>query len=427
MTLTGYNFQLLPTEASARRGRQTAGACRFLWNWALGYRKDVWLAAKSAGATGIDGYMGYEYMAGCLESLKKENPWLADAPHHTLQQTLRDLDKAFASFFEGRAGFPKMRRKGARESFRFPDPKQFTVTADGWVKLPKFGWIRFNQSRPIMGKVKNITISVDGGKWEISLCCEADYRLPNYGIDGIGGDAGVAQDLTLSNGDVLSLGAPEPQHWERLAKLQQAVARKTKGSNRWKKAQQKVAKQHRHMANRRRDRQHKASHELATQFSFVVLEDLKLKNMTASAAGTVAEPGVNVAAKSGLNRELLARGFGNFKRMVAYKCDRAHIPFVLVNPAFTSQNCPRCHHCEPENRKSQAVFRCVACGLEGNADHIAALNIKAAGHAAIARQLAGETPKVLRPRRNQKKTRTHLRDQSVAGSPGIPVKAAQAA
>jgi putative transposase len=426
MSLTGYQFQLLPTTTAVRLGSRTAGACRWLWNWALAYRQEAWLIAKSAGATGTD-YMGAEFMSAQLDGLKQSYPWLADAPYHTLQQTLRDLDMAFTAFFEGRSGYPQFRQKGGHASFRFPDPKQFSADGD-WVKLPKFGWVRFNKTREIVGKIKNVTVSTDGaGRWSISFCCEGEYRLPNYGDEGVGADAGIAQDLTLSNGDVLSLGAPSAEDWAKLSVLQALAARKTKGSNRWKRAQARVAKQHKRMANRRRDKQHKASHQLATQHAFVVLEDLNLKAMTASAAGTIAEPGRNVAAKSGLNREMLARGFGRFKTMLAYKCERAGIPFLLVNPAFTSQNCPQCHHCAPENRENQAAFRCVACGLEGNADWIAATNIKAAGQAALARHYAGNTSKATLPRRSRSKTRTRLRDRSESGSPGIPVKVAQAA
>src|SRR5690606_18884291 len=124
--------------------------------------------------------------------------------------------------------------------------------------------------------------------------------------------------------------------------------------------------------------------------------------------GTAEEPGRNVAAKSGLNREMLARGHGDFRRMLAYKCERAGIPLIAVEPSFTSQRCSACGHTAPENRKSQAVFECVACGHQANADHNAAQNILAAGQAAIARggRHDPESPSSGQTR----ETRTRLRD-----------------
>lgn len=224
MSLTGYQFELLPTASAARLGSKTAGNCRWLWNWALAFRQDAWLAAKSCGATGTGEYMGSEFMSERLAGLKADHPWLAESPHHALQQTLIDLDKAFAAFFAGRAGYPRFRRKGKQEAFRFPDPKQFVVDGD-WVKLPKFGWVRFNKSRPIVGTIKNITVRRDGERWSIAFCCEGEYRLPNYGGEGVGCDFGVKQDLTLSSGDVLSLGAPSAEDWKKLSLLQALAPR----------------------------------------------------------------------------------------------------------------------------------------------------------------------------------------------------------
>jgi putative transposase len=142
--------------------------------------------------------------------------------------------------------------------------------------------------------------------------------------------------------------------------------------------------------------------------------------MTRSARGTVAEPGKEVKRIASRNRKLLANGHADLRRMLAYKCERSGARLVLVNPAYTSQTCSQCSHCAPENRKSQAVFLCVACGLTINADINAALNILAAGLAVIARGGSENTPA------NEPRTHPRVRRKS-AGSTGIPAKAALAA
>lgn len=99
-----------------------------------------------------------------------------------------------------------------------------------------------------------------------------------------------------------------------------------------------------------------------------MVEDLQIRNMTASARGTVAEPGRNVRQKAGLNRAILARGWSGSVVMLSYKLPPLGGSLVKERAAYSSQTCRVCEHSAPENRESQAVFRCVACGHAANAD-----------------------------------------------------------
>ena len=132
-----------------------------------------------------------------------------------------------------------------------------------------------------------------------------------------------------------------------------------------------LQKLHRKRKRKRDDATHRASRTLAETAHTVVVEDLNTKGMTASAKGTRAEPGTHVKAKAGLNRAILASGWGQLERKLAYKA--GHV--VKVAPAYTSQTCSRCGHVGQANRPSQAVFACQACGWALNADHNAAINI----------------------------------------------------
>jgi putative transposase len=413
-TLTGLNYRLEPNPGHERILAQSAGACRWLWNWALQYRQDLWLAARSAGATGLAAPVGYVHLSSLLPGLKKDHPWLSHAPHHALQYTLRSLDRAFHGFFAGTGGFPAFRSRGVRDSVHFPDSKQFSVDGD-WVKLPKLGWVRFRRSRPIEGKVRNISLTRSGAFWHVSFCVEGNFTRTNAGLAPIGIDLGIATSVVLSDGTGQNFPVATLREEKQLKWLARRASGRVKGSNRRRRTLDRLAKLKRHLTSRRRDAAHKLSTRLASSHSLIALEDLKVRKMTSSAAGSLENPGLKVKAKAALNRKFLANAHSDFRRMLAYKCERSGAQLVAVNPAFTSQTCSLCSHCAPENRKNQAVFLCVVCGLQLGADVNAALNILAAGLAVSARGGSGITP--------AREPRTQPRDRPLhAGSTGIPVK-----
>lgn len=117
-------------------------------------------------------FISYVAMAQHLTGWRNaaETPWLKDAPCHPLQHALKHLDKAYKNFFEKRADFPKFKRKGSGYAFRYPDPKQIKLDqGNGRIFLPKLGWLRYRNSRDVLGKVSNVTVSQSGGKWFASV------------------------------------------------------------------------------------------------------------------------------------------------------------------------------------------------------------------------------------------------------------------
>ena len=121
----------------------------------------------------------------------------------------------------------------------------------------------------------------------------------------------------------------------------------------------------------------------------IVIEDLKVINMSKSAAGTIEAPGRSVKAKPGLNKSILDRGWGEFRRQLEYKQTWLGGYVLAVNPRNTSRTCPACGHVFAENRKTQSRFECVECGYAENADLNAAINILRAGHARLACEVNG--------------------------------------
>jgi putative transposase len=315
-------------------------------------------------------------------------PWMYDVKGKLLvpscvgQEAIKaDIKNAFNNFFRRvksgeDPGYPKFKKTGTCESFTLTS----VVTNNSHISgnkliLPK-GWgiATLGNSIPD-GKIKSTTISHRADKWWVSFLLEGDYEYESCGNEVVGIDMGVVKFASLSNGVVYDSAKALKKNQEKLTKLQRQLAKMDKGSNRHQKQKARIAKLHKRVADIRVSHIHKVSAELSKQYGMIALEDLKLKNMTKSAKGTVEDPGKQVKQKSGLNRSILDQGLFEFKRQLEYKTARHGGVLRLVNPAYTSQTCSVCGNTGKENRRTQAVFCCVACGHTENADINAAKNI----------------------------------------------------
>jgi len=323
-----------------------------------------------------------------MAAAKADFPWLADVPSHTLQQTLRDLDKACRTHGTWKVRWRSKAR--AEPSFRFPDPKHLVVERLdrrwGQVRLPKFGWVRFRWTRPVGGTIRNATVLKDGGRWYISFCVEDGVVAvePN-GKPGVGLDRGVAVAVATSDGELRDREFVTPGEAKRLKRLQQRLSRQRRSSNRRSATTAKIGALNKRVRGRRTDFCAWTANRLTADHGMVVIEALTVANMVRSAKGTVEKPGTNVRQKSGLNRAILAKGWGRFALRLEHKARYNGSQIVKVPAAYTSQTCHACKQVARENRESQAVFRCVACGHQANADVNAARNILAAGLAVTGR------------------------------------------
>ena len=281
---------------------------------------------------------------------------------------------------------PRFKKKGRHDAFRYPDPKQFAVDdGHGRVKLPKLGWVRYRKSRSVSGTPKQLTISRQGGHWFVSIQTEQEVATPIHPANSGGGlDVGVAKFVALSTGDTFAPVSSFRKYEKKLAREQRKLARKVKYSQNWRKQKARIAKLHEKIARIRNDFLHKTSTTISKTHAMIVLEDLSVRSMSRSARGTVNDPRRNVRAKAGLNKSILDQGWAQFRRQLEYKQVWRGGIVVAVDPRNTSRTCPCCGHVSAENRKTQAVFRCVRCDHAADADVNAAHNILAAGHAVIA-------------------------------------------
>jgi putative transposase len=385
--LQAFKYALVSDGQQERQMRRFAGSCRFVFNRALALQKSLHEQGEKK--------VGYAGLCKQLTEWRNspDTAWLAEAPVHPLQQSLKDLERAYANFFAGRAAFPRRKKKGQCDRFRYPDPKQIKLDqGNSRIFLPKLGWLRYRNSREVLGDVKNVTVSQRAGRWFVSIQTEREVAAPIHPSGStVGIDMGVARFATLSDGTVVAPLNSFKKHQRALRKAQQSLARKVKRSNNWKKQKRKIAKLHARIADVRNDFLHKTSTAISKNHAVVVLEDLIVKNMSASAKGTVEQPGRNVRQKSGLNRSILDQGWCEFRRQLEYKLAWAGGLVIAIPPRNTSRTCPCCGHICADNRKTQADFLCVHCGHAGNADLVAAINIKRAGHARFACEVSGAT------------------------------------
>jgi len=376
--MQAYRFELKPSGQQQRQMRSFAGSCRFVFNKALEWQKDQYEKDQS-------NKFSYTRLASLLPAWKQELPWLKESPSQALQQVLKDLERAYMNFFAGRAEFPRFKKRGRRDSFRFPQGFKLDQ-ANSRIFLPKLGWLPYRNSREVLGLVKNVTVSHKAGKWYVSIQTEREEKVPTPQGGEIGIDLGVKRFAAFSNGEWVEPINGLRSHEAAMVKAQKQMSRKTKFSNNWYKAKALVQRIHARISNVRNDFLHKLSTTISKNHAIVCVEDLQVGNMSRSAAGTREEPGTNVRAKSGLNKSILDQGWSEFRRQLDYKLAWSGGWLVGVPPQNTSRTCPACQHVSAENRKTQAEFRCVKCGFEENADVVGAINILRAGLARLACQ-----------------------------------------
>jgi putative transposase len=389
-------FRLLPTPAQQAVLLEHCRHARFVWNLAV-EQQQFWQPGRRA--------PGYNEQSAQLTEARAEYDWLAAGSQTVQQQALRDFAQAMQNFFAGTHRRPSWRKAGVYEGFRQVGlkPRQIEKVNRryGRVWVPKVGWVRFRRTRAVPADVKSYRITRDrAGRWHVAFAHIPD-PIPGP-ADGsvVGVDRGVAVSAALSTGELLHAPSLTPGEQIRLRRLQQRLARAKRGSNRRQRTKLAIARLKAREADRRRDWVEKVTTDLARRFDTIRVEALDVRAMTRSARGTVDQPGVRVAQKRGLNRAISSQGWG---RLVARVEHKAAGRFERVPAAHTSQRCAACGHVAPENRKSQAVFACVACKAGPcNADVNAARNI-AAGRAVpaqgdlAARQSANCEPQLSSP------------------------------
>lgn len=309
---------------------------------------------------------------------RKENSWLDDVPVRFCQSIPEDLAKAWKKCWEGKGvdGAPrfKSKKRGDTVALRTPAVEaRFVLPLNGKggaIVLPKLGAIDTAFYRPPVGKPLVFSVVQEvGEEWWASIVCEqtieepAPSTLPPVGID-----MGVVNLIADSNGRIVENPRFDNAFRGKMRRLQRALARKVHGSSNAKCNKNAIARLHRRVRRKRDLILQVESKWYAKNHGLIIVEDLKLRSMMASAKGTVETPGKKVKQKSGLNRALAGAALGRFVTLVQYKVIPMGGRVKKVPPEFSSQTCSVCGCVDKRNRLSQAKFKCISCGHQENAD-----------------------------------------------------------
>jgi putative transposase len=358
--------------------RRIVGCCRFVFNLALATQKE----RQTQGQAELT---SAELSLRLTEWRRRpESQWLAAASIGPQLQALRDLERAFARHRARQAQFPTFRKRGRSDSFRHANPGKFKLDqVTSRLFLPEIGWLRYHNSREVLGQIRNVTVSASCEKWFVSILTQRQVEPRRATGPAVGIDMGIARFATLSDGEFFAPLNSFRRHEKALAVAQRSLSRKIKYSNNWRKEKSKVQRIYVRIGNARRDYLNKISTTISQNHAVVCIEDLRVSDMSQSRASgdrVVRSP----AAKRGLNKSILDQGWFEFRRQLEYKLRWNGGRLIVVSPRNTSITCPSCGHVAKENRRSQAQFACAACGFQENADLVGATNVLRAGHARLA-------------------------------------------
>jgi len=347
----GLKFRLYPNQAQEALLAVQFGHKRYIYNWGIEQSRER--------------YPGYTTLANQLPDLKRstETAWLKAAHSQVLQQALMDLNKAYQNFFDKRAGYPRFKGKRAKQSIRYPQPKPDWISADQrQIKLPKIGWVKVKIHRPLEGEMKFVTVSrTKSGQYFVSINVEVMTEEPEVTGKEVGIDLGLYDFVTLSMGEKV-----KPEEYLRKAqrkrrRLARWVSRKQPGSRNHEKARLRLARLDAHIANQRKDFQHRLSHRLVREHRLIAMEDLHVRGMMAN--------------------HRLARSIGDaawsaFAKMLEYKGAWYGCRVVKIDRWYpSSRTCAACEFVVDQLPLSIREWACPECGTIHDRDVNAAVNI----------------------------------------------------
>ncbi|MDD6705324.1 MAG: IS200/IS605 family element RNA-guided endonuclease TnpB [Olsenella sp.] len=356
-----FEYRIYPSAAQRVQLARTFGCCRWVYNRVLQMRKEEYERDKKTRSIN-------SYITQIPIWKKDEAPWLAEADSMALQQSLRDLDKAYKNFFRspGRVGFPRFKSKsGARQSYR---TNSISIVDARHVKLPKLGSVRARITRPVRGRILSATVKkVPSGEYFVAVCCTdcPEPDMPQGDVEVMGIDAGIRCLMARSDGKAVASPKSLTKSEKRLAREQRRLSRKKKGSNRRSRQRVRVARIHEKIANQRKDAIHKATTEAVRESQAIAVEDLNVKGMEKNRR---------------LARAVADASMSEIIRQLQYKCAWYGRAFVKVGRFYpSSKTCSCCGYVNKNVVLGVESWTCPECGARHDRDLNAAKNIAAEG------------------------------------------------
>ena len=359
MELT-FEYRIYPNATQRETIAKTFGCCRWVYNRALSIRKQAYENNKKN--------ISIYDIKKLLPSWKADSKtcWLQEADSMALQESIRDLGKAYKNFFRNpvKTGFPKFKSKRNRQSYR---TNNIQVLDKNHVKLPKLGVVKARISRPHQGRILSATVKqTPSGKYFVTVCCtDVPLRKCASNNTAVGIDVGIKSLLVCSDKQVFNNPKNTKKYEKKLVREQHKLSHKKKGSNNWNKQRIRVARIHEKIANSRNDNMHKATSKLTNENQVVCVEDLNAKGMMSN----------HKLAKS-----VGDAAFGEIVRQIEYKCKLRAGHLQKVDRFYpSSKTCNSCGHVKDEMPLQVRKWKCPVCHTEHDRDLNAAKNILAEG------------------------------------------------
>lgn len=369
-----YKYRLFPTRKQRTLLNNTLETCRQVYNSTLNLRKYTWEENERT----LSLYETNKVLTGWKEA----NPELTEVHSQVLQNVQERVDLAFKAYFrrvragEEEPGYPRFKGLGRYDSFTFKQDG-FKLKKD--LYLSKIGDLKIKLHRPIVGKIKTLTVQRDSlGNWYACFSCEVEPTPLPVSSEMVGIDLGLTTFATLSNGETIKRQCWMKQDASDIARLQRKKEKLPKGSQERRKVVHALRHAYQRQTNRRSNFAHQESRKLVDRYGLLVFEDLDIAGMQSSRNKII-------------NRGIEDVAWGRFVQFTQYKAEDAGRGFVQVNPRGTTQGCSGCGKIVPKDLRVR-VHDCPHCGLKLNRDLNAALNILARGLAGIGNQSVEAAP-----------------------------------
>ncbi len=341
-----FEFRLRPTKAQERQMLQTLAACRFVYNWSIEDRKNLW--ERCHVSTSFNDQSGY------LKHLKDANPWIKEAHAHPLQDAIKRADRAFAAFFKHHGeghGYPRFKGRYQYDSFTFKEWENGASFDGKRLALSKIGRVRIVLHRPIEGEIRTCTIKRKADGWYALFSVVGADAKPSEINNPVGIDVGITTFAALSTGDKIENPEFLRDNERELKIAQRKVSRRKKGSFRRRKAVQHLKQEHLRVQRSRKSFHFTQAHRLAKRFNPIFVEGLQIKNMVRN---------------HHLAKSIQDAAWGQFLGILSHSAESAGAASIAVEARGSSQECV-CGASVPKDL-SVRIHRCWKCGLVEDRD-----------------------------------------------------------